>query len=167
MGSEFSPLFNLGQWVFPLLILGGEFFPLCDFGRWAAFLSDELVLAAGCASCISHSLPHTVQRPRVGRARIEIRLEAGEGGTTPYTATLLQIVSRVLEPTKATAGRLAPPPCYWACFWLLGTPHSPLWKKWTRVEHSARTTMSFCRPLQKRPLHVEHLTTTCCTHPSL
>ena len=73
-------------------------------------MSDELVLAAGCASCISHSLPHTVQRPRVGRARIEIRLKAGEGGTTPYTATLLQIVSRVLEPTKATAGRLAPLP---------------------------------------------------------
>ena len=71
-------------------------------------MSDELVLAAGCASCISHSLPHTVQRPRVGRARIEIRLEAGEGGNPVYSYSTPD--SRVLEPTKATAGRLAPLP---------------------------------------------------------
>ena len=48
-------------------------------------MSDELVLAAGCASCISHSLPHTVQRRRVGRARIEIRLEAEKEAATVYS----------------------------------------------------------------------------------
>ena len=167
-GRWFSPSMILGSkffsylwfWVasfFSSVILGGEFFPLCDFGRWAAFLSDELVLAGGCASCISHSLPHTVQRPRLGRVRIEIRLEPA--------------VYSYSTPDSGVLGQQRQQREAWHPSLLLGlllnfghvSFHS--WKK--GVRHSApRDHLSFCR--QKWAQSVENLTSArCAAHPSL
>ena len=88
----------------------------CFFGGWACAAGG--CRWAGAASCIYriHFLTGCTARGKalVGSAWIEIRLEAGR--------ERLPCTTECWWWTKASAGRLATSPCYWACSPLLGTP---------------------------------------------